>query len=104
YHSLVVGTVPPELRVTAWTPDGVVMGLEHRTRPLFGVQFHPESVSTRHGRELLENFRALTPRRPRRPATPRAEEPPAPSPAVGVQLRHRRLDAWCEPVAVFAAL
>ena len=104
YHSLVVGTVPPELRVTAWTPDGVIMGLEHRARPLFGVQFHPESVSTRHGRELLENFRALTPRRPRRPATPRAEEPPAPSPAVGVQLRHRRLDAWCEPEAVFAAL
>src|SRR5204863_7186932 len=50
YHSLVVGAVPPELRVTAWTPDGVIMGLEHRARPLFGVQFHPESVSTRHGR------------------------------------------------------
>ena len=66
YHSLVVGAVPPELRVTAWTPDGVIMALEHRARPLFGVQFHPESVSTRHGRALLENFRDLTPRR--RPA------------------------------------
>ena len=63
YHSLVVGAVPPELRVTAWTPDGVIMALEHRARPLFGVQFHPESVSTRHGRALLENFRDLTPRR-----------------------------------------
>ena len=60
YHSLVVGAVPAELRVTAWTPDGVVMGLEHRARPLFGVQFHPESVSTRHGRRLIENFRDLT--------------------------------------------
>src|SRR3954453_17487510 len=69
YHSLVVGAVPPQLRVTAWTPDGVVMGLQHRVRPLFGVQFHPESVSTRHGRALLENFRDLTPRRPR-PARP----------------------------------
>src|ERR671923_2287058 len=60
YHSLVVGVVPPELRVTAWTPDGVIMGLEHRARPLFGVQFHPESVSTRHGRRIAENFRDLT--------------------------------------------
>ena len=64
YHSLVVGTVPAELRVSAWTPDGVVMGLEHHARPLFGVQFHPESVSTRHGRRLLENFRDLTRARP----------------------------------------
>src|SRR3954469_5686403 len=63
YHSLVVGAVPPPLRVTAWTPDGVIMGLEHRDRPLFGVQFHPESVSTRHGRALLANFRDLTRRR-----------------------------------------
>ena len=41
YHSLVVGTAPAELQVSAWTPDGVIMGLEHRSRPLFGVQFHP---------------------------------------------------------------
>src|ERR671914_2005504 len=60
YHSLVVGAVPAELRVSAWTPDGVVMGLEHRARPLLGVQFHPESVSTRHGRHLIENFRDIT--------------------------------------------
>src|ERR687886_1369677 len=65
YHSLVAGTVPEELRVTAWTADGVIMGLEHRARPLYGVQFHPESVSTPDGRRLLENFRDLTPRRRR---------------------------------------
>ncbi len=105
YHSLVVGAVPPELRVTAWTPDGVIMGLAHRGRPLFGVQFHPESVSTRHGRALLENFRDLTPRR--RPA---AKPPAAPArrrtarPSGGTELRRRRLEAWCEPEAVFGAL
>jgi para-aminobenzoate synthetase len=92
YHSLVVGSVPRELRVTAWTPDGVIMALEHRARPLFGVQFHPESVSTRHGRALLENFRDLTPRR-RRPAHPVAPAPrrrPGPPPE-RAQLRRRRL-------------
>jgi para-aminobenzoate synthetase len=109
YHSLVVGAVPAELRVTAWTPDGVVMGLEHRTRPLFGVQFHPESVSTRHGRRIVENFRDLTrareppsarPRARRRPRT-RAAAGPAP---VGARVHHRRLEAWCEPEAVVGAL
>ena len=75
YHSLVVGAVPDALRVTAWTPDGVIMALEHRSRPLHGVQFHPESVSTRHGRDLLRNFRDLT---PRRSSVPRPNAPPRP--------------------------
>jgi para-aminobenzoate synthetase len=109
YHSLVVGAVPADLRVTAWTPDGVVMGLEHRTRPLFGVQFHPESVSTRHGRRILENFRDLTrtrqapsARRPARRQHPtRGAVGPAP---VGARVHHRRLETWCEPEAVVGAL
>ena len=106
YHSLVVGVVPPQLRVTAWTPDGVIMGLEHRSRPLFGVQFHPESVSTRHGRALLANFRDLTPRRPRpaRASAPAARRAAAAPPAERPQLRRRALEAWCEPEAVFKAL
>ena len=109
YHSLVVGTVPGELRMSAWTPDGVIMGLEHRARPLFGVQFHPESVSTRHGRRILENFRDLTSarrvpaaRRPaprQRPARPAARVAP-----IGARVHHRRLETWCEPEAVFGAL
>ena len=106
YHSLVVGAVPAELRVSARTPEGVIMGLEHRERPLFGVQFHPESVSTRHGRRLLENFRDLTHARPgaasrrrRQPARPAARTPPA-----GARIHHRRLDTWCEPEAVFGEL
>jgi para-aminobenzoate synthetase len=108
YHSLVVGAVPRALRVTAWTPDGVIMALEHGARALFGVQFHPESVSTAQGRALLENFRDLTPRRrirprPPRPATGGPRRRPAP-PRERTQLRRRRLEAWCEPEAVFGAL
>jgi anthranilate synthase/aminodeoxychorismate synthase-like glutamine amidotransferase len=62
YHSLVTerSTLPPELRVTAWTTDGVVMALRHTRRPLFGVQFHPESVLTSEGGKLLANFIGLT--------------------------------------------
>ena len=58
YHSLVVerGSVPEALEVTAWTADGTVMGLAHRTRPLAGVQFHPESILTAEGEKLLRNF------------------------------------------------
>ena len=108
YHSLVVGAVPAELRVSAWTPDGVVMGLEHRARPLFGVQFHPESVSTRHGRRLIENFRDLTRARrepaARRLAERRAARPAASAGQVGARVHHRRLETWCEPEAVFATL
>jgi anthranilate synthase component 2 len=49
----------PELEVTAWTVDGVVMGLQHRDYPLHGVQFHPESFLTSHGHALAANFLAL---------------------------------------------
>jgi anthranilate synthase/aminodeoxychorismate synthase-like glutamine amidotransferase len=60
YHSLVVAaeTMPPELEVTAWTDDGVVMGLRHRQHAVEGVQFHPESILTAAGRTLLGNFLA----------------------------------------------
>ena len=58
YHSLVVdaGTLPPELEVTAWGPEGEIMALVHRQDPVAGVQFHPESVLTEEGYGLLGNF------------------------------------------------
>jgi anthranilate synthase component 2 len=48
--------MPAELMVTAETDDGLVMGLSHRTKPIHGVQFHPESIASEHGHALLHNF------------------------------------------------
>jgi len=58
YHSLAIEreTCPPELEVTAWTEDGEIMGVRHRSLAIEGVQFHPESILTQHGHALLRNF------------------------------------------------
>jgi anthranilate synthase component 2 len=56
YHSLAVRIASPDLRITATSDDGVIMGLAHAAWPLVGVQFHPESFMTSHGRILMENF------------------------------------------------
>jgi anthranilate synthase/aminodeoxychorismate synthase-like glutamine amidotransferase len=58
YHSLVLdpASIPDALRVTAWSQDGVVMSIEHRDHPVFGVQFHPESILTENGYEILSAF------------------------------------------------
>ncbi|MEW6613573.1 MAG: anthranilate synthase component II [Pseudomonadota bacterium] len=58
YHSLVVEreTLPDCLEITAWTEEGEIMGLRHRSLSIEGVQFHPESIMTRHGKALLNNF------------------------------------------------
>ncbi len=97
YHSLaVVGELGAQGRVTAWTDEGVVMGLEHRRRPMWGVQFHPESIATEHGRRLFENFYALADRhnasRPRRADRPRTTpRAPASRSARDAGERHLRL-------------
>ena len=58
YHSLAIerASCPPELQVTAWTEDGEIMGVKHKTLAVEGVQFHPESILTEHGHAMLKNF------------------------------------------------
>jgi para-aminobenzoate synthetase len=76
YHSLIAGQVPGELRVIARTDDGLPMGLRHRSRPLWGVQFHPESICTEHGIRLLANFlRLAADGRTARPSQTRTPRP-----------------------------
>lgn len=62
YHSLVVDRdgFPEELEITAETDDGCIMGLRHRRRPIYGVQFHPESIASEHGHDILRNFIDMT--------------------------------------------
>jgi para-aminobenzoate synthetase len=83
YHSLAITSpMGPEGHETAWSDDGVVMGIEHTSRPMWGVQFHPESVATEHGRAIAENFYAMASRhRAKRPGGVSAAPSPAPSAA-----------------------
>ena len=63
YHSLIVEreTLPDELEVTAWLDDGMIMGLQHKTKPIHGMQFHPESIRSEHGHAMLKNFLDIVP-------------------------------------------
>ncbi len=63
YHSLVVerDSLPDSLEITAELDDGTIMGLAHKTKPIHGVQFHPESIASEHGHQLLKNFLDLVP-------------------------------------------
>ncbi|MFD6882828.1 aminodeoxychorismate synthase component I [Rhodococcus sp. NPDC060084] len=101
YHSLIAEHVPDQLVATAYTDDGLLMAVEHRNRPLWGVQFHPESICTCYGTELLGNFRAATPART--PITVSAPRSPEPAPPRYV-LDTRVLDFHPAPHAVYETL
>jgi para-aminobenzoate synthetase len=116
YHSLCVEQpLPEELEPIAWTSDGVLMAVGHRQRPQWGVQFHPESICTEHGRLLLANFRDLTAEFAKSsngataestaPAVPSAD--PAgqePGPRARLQLKAKRLDSLFDPERAFTHL
>lgn len=76
YHSLIVerSTLPACLEITAETPDGLIMGLQHKTHPVHGVQFHPESIASEQGHALLANFLELAGFAPKRRNAPRPRD------------------------------
>jgi para-aminobenzoate synthetase len=103
YHSLMVGELPADLHALAWSEDGVLMGVRHLEQPLWGVQFHPESICSEHGARLLRNFRDLAlAASTRGRAGGRGDE----QRLVRRQpvVRHRRLRLALDPEAVFAEL
>jgi para-aminobenzoate synthetase len=114
YHSLAITGMGPDGNVCAWADDGVVMGIEHRRRPMWGVQFHPESIATEHGAKLVENFYRLARQRKEPPqrATKRPENMPRrarvagpPTPAnSGTELRMRSIPGEPSTEALFERL
>ncbi|GAA4486558.1 aminodeoxychorismate synthase component I [Microbacterium panaciterrae] len=106
YHSLMVDDMPAELAVTAVADDGVIMGLRHRTLPLWGVQFHPESIGTPDGTRMMANFVALVrasadPARPVEDAAPRRHESDLP---VARPVLRRPLPLRHDSAVLFSAL
>ena len=115
YHSLcVMPSIDAPLTAIAWTADGVVMGLRHEDRPIWGIQFHPESICSDYGHRILANFRDLShsfkqthkrhsqPSSPPAKSAPRTPAEPAAHRHPKFQLRSRRLDICPDAQAVFA--
>ncbi|WP_313885849.1 aminodeoxychorismate synthase component I [Fodinicola feengrottensis] len=101
YHSLAVRDLPPGMKATAWADDGVLMAVEDPARPAWGVQFHPESVCTAYGRELMTNFLAQSPQTEARPVIElAAREATVPSLTVFAE----RLDMEIEPAQAYERL
>jgi para-aminobenzoate synthetase len=111
YHSLAITDMGPDGNVTAWADDGVVMGIEHRRRPMWGVQFHPESVATEHGQALIRNFYDLA-RRLKSPRWRGAKRPrqvsrsaqPRRAVEAKVELRTRAFEGEASTEALFERL
>ncbi|WP_034272617.1 aminodeoxychorismate synthase component I [Haloechinothrix halophila] len=107
YHSLAVTELPPQIEAVAWTDD-IVMGVRHRERPLWGVQFHPESISSQYGRQIVANFRDLvrqySPVAAATVPSPVATPEPEPEPAPMYQVHARKLATMPDPETAYRAL
>jgi para-aminobenzoate synthetase len=108
YHSLCIEDLPEELEGVAWTSDGILMAVAHRNKPQWGVQFHPESISTEFGRRILANFRDLTTAGggggSSTPISDNGARAAATPGGIGLSLRVRRLDAVHDTERAFAHL
>ena len=111
YHSLAITDMGPDGNVTAWADDGVVMGIEHRRRPMWGVQFHPESVETEYGAKLVENFFGLARRLKtsrwrgaKRPRPVEQRSQPRRTAKTEFQLRSRTIEGEASTEALFERL
>jgi para-aminobenzoate synthetase len=105
YHSLIVGEpLPPELRKIAWTADGVVMALRHIRRPIWGVQFHPESICTQYGETILRNFLAPLAHAKPSDAMPRHAKPSRHPKGAVLQVHARQMPLPASPEALFRGL
>jgi para-aminobenzoate synthetase len=110
YHSLMAQEpLPDGLRVTARTPDGLVMAIEHTHRPMWGVQFHPESIQTDFGRQIIHNFIELARQHQQRKRRGAHREPIAAPASASIaerplwRIQSRRIDSGIDPQSVFLA-
>jgi para-aminobenzoate synthetase len=109
YHSLMVSSALPTcLQKNSWTEDQVIMGLSHKTLPRWGVQFHPESICTEYGAQLLRNFRDLSYQNQQSPRASLAAQTPRPRATVEqrlpLEVRVKKLSFLPDPARAFSAL
>lgn len=113
YHSLMVKDLPETIQQTAWTDDGIIMGVSHTSKPIYGVQFHPESISTQYGKNIIQNFNELSEKYLKENGLTLTEkyEPSVyiskyhkRKPESGFKIKYKILDKFYDPEKVFSKL
>ena len=103
YHSLCALNLPDSLQKTAWTDDGIVMGVQHRERPQWGVQFHPESIGSIYGDRLIKNFLSQLPDRKKTWLVGPVDQAPTEKTQTIYRVSFTTVE-WVEPESVFVGL